>query len=307
MARDLAAILFSPSSRFWIAYLLFAVVVALGVCYWRAGSIHAACRLVFRRDIFLHRSAINDYILGPANLITLTILFHATGLVGLTAVAKELFQIIFGPGPGWHVGASESVLFSLALFIAYDGANFYQHWIQHKVPLLWELHKVHHSAEVMTPITAIRAHPLAELFSALFISLVVGTMNGTFLYLHAGHAALYTLLGTNIFFFLYYSVGLSHLQHSHVWLTFPPLFRGIFVSPAMHMIHHSRDPRHYNKNLGFMLTIWDRMAGTLHIPDDNEQEGLQIGIAEAEQHEMKTVYQLCTTPLKRIASIIGAS
>jgi sterol desaturase/sphingolipid hydroxylase (fatty acid hydroxylase superfamily) len=120
----------------------------------------------------------------------------------------------------------------------------------------------------------------------------------------AGHASLYTLFGANLIFFLYYSVGLSHLQHSQFWLTFPPLFRGTFVSPAMHMILHDRDACDYNKNLGFMLTIWDRMAETLHIPDDNEQDGLQIKVAEGEQHEMKTVYQLCTTPIKRIASII---
>jgi sterol desaturase/sphingolipid hydroxylase (fatty acid hydroxylase superfamily) len=307
MARDLAAILFSPSSRFWIAYLLFAYAVALGVYYWRSSSVRAAYRFVFRRDIFLHRSAINDYILGAFNLIALTFLSNVVGIVAFSAATKQLLHAIFGSSPGWHVGASESILYSLAVFIAYDGANFCQHWIQHKVPLLWELHKVHHSAEVMTPITAVRVHPLSELFAALLVGLVVGTVNGTFLYLYSGHAALYAIFGTNIFFFLYYSVGLSHLQHSHVWLTFPLLFRGIFVSPAMHMIHHSRDPRHYNKNLGFMLAIWDRMAGTLHVPDDNEQEGLQIGIAEAEQDEMNTVYQLCTTPLKRIASIIRAS
>ena len=40
----------------------------------------------------------------------------------------------------------------------------------------------------------------------------------------------------------------------------------LFQSPAHHQVHHSTDPRHFDKNLGFALAVWDWLFGTLHIP-----------------------------------------
>src|SRR6185369_17013266 len=36
----------------------------------------------------------------------------------------------------------------------------------------------------------------------------------------------------------------------------------VFNSPSNHRVHHSRDPRHIDKNLGGLLIIWDRLFGT---------------------------------------------
>jgi sterol desaturase/sphingolipid hydroxylase (fatty acid hydroxylase superfamily) len=68
----------------------------------------------------------------------------------------------------------------------------------------------------------------------------------------------------------------------------------------MHMIHHSNNPKHFGSNFGFALTVWDRLAGTLYIPDDREASGIAFGLDAAEQLQMKTVVQLYFTPLRRI-------
>ena len=58
----------------------------------------------------------------------------------------------------------------------------------------------------------------------------------------------------------------ANLRHSHVWLSFGPVWEHIFISPAQHQVHHSIDKQHYNKNYGEVLAIWDWMFGTLYVP-----------------------------------------
>ena len=42
------------------------------------------------------------------------------------------------------------------------------------MPFLWEFHKVHHSAEVLNPITGFRSHPVDQVLDAV----VMGAMTG---------------------------------------------------------------------------------------------------------------------------------
>jgi sterol desaturase/sphingolipid hydroxylase (fatty acid hydroxylase superfamily) len=179
-----------------------------------------------------------------------------------------------------------------------DAADFWQHWVQHRIPFLWEIHKVHHSAEVLTPITALRVHPLSTLVSAPIFGLILGGTNGCFLYCFPSISVL-SFAGMNVLLMLHYSIGVSHLQHSHVWLCFPKWASGIFVSPAGHMIHHSRDPRHQGKNMGFIFTFWDRLLGTFHLPLDAEYQSLSLGLDPHDQVELRSVAQQYVTPLHR--------
>ena len=54
-----------------------------------------------------------------------------------------------------------------------------------------------------------------------------------------------------------------HLQHSHMWIAFRGMLGRIFVSPAHHQVHHSDNPKHFDKNFGSCLALWDWMFGTL--------------------------------------------
>jgi sterol desaturase/sphingolipid hydroxylase (fatty acid hydroxylase superfamily) len=57
----------------------------------------------------------------------------------------------------------------------------------------------------------------------------------------------------------------------------------LLMSPAHHQIHHSRDPAHFNKNLGSCLALWDWMFGTLYIPAA-EREPLDFGVEPDREH-----------------------
>ena len=60
--------------------------------------------------------------------------------------------------------------------------------------------------------------------------------------------------GVNVFL-LTFTMTILHLRHSHVWLPFTGLAGRILQSPAHHQIHHSTNPKHFNKNLGFGMSI----------------------------------------------------
>ena len=55
----------------------------------------------------------------------------------------------------------------------------------------------------------------------------------------------------------------NHLRHSHIWLSWGDRIEGWLISPAQHQLHHSVEPRHFDRNLGSALAIWDRWFGTL--------------------------------------------
>jgi sterol desaturase/sphingolipid hydroxylase (fatty acid hydroxylase superfamily) len=300
LAEDVVSTIFSYEGRFYIPYLSITFILALAICYHRTGSLHEAAREMLRRDVILHRSSINDYKVIALNFLILGTV-SGVGFLGGFSLAEKVVAMLrfaFGPGPQWTAGFPDIVIYSVALFLAYDIGNFLQHFLQHKNPLLWELHKVHHSAEVMTPLTAVRVHPLASIFSSTVLALVFAIVSSGFLYVYRDINA--NFLALNVLFILHYTVGAYHLQHSHIWISFPPIISAVFVSPSMHMIHHSNNPKHFGSNFGFGLTVWDRLAGTLYIPDDREASGIVFGLDDAEQLQMKTAVQLYLTPLRRI-------
>jgi len=53
-----------------------------------------------------------------------------------------------------------------------------------------------------------------------------------------------------------------------MWIAFRGMLGRIFVSPAHHQVHHSANPKHFNKNFGSCLALWDWMFGTLYVPEE---------------------------------------
>ena len=76
-----------------------------------------------------------------------------------------------------------------------------------------------------------------------------------------------------------------------------PFLNRIVMSPAQHVIHHSIDTQHWNKNFGVKLALWDGLFGTLYVP--REPETLQVGLPDADPREFSTVRQLYFLPFKK--------
>ncbi|MDP7545917.1 MAG: sterol desaturase family protein [Alphaproteobacteria bacterium] len=200
-------------------------------------------RRYFSRQIWGHVSARADYKFYYVNGVLFPVVFAPLILSG--AWVGELVESgltgLWGEGMAQGGGMWRNAFYTLVFFLAYDFGRYLAHYIQHRFDILWHFHKVHHSAEVLTPFTSFRVHPVDLLLMATFPSLATGLVNGVFNYWSGGAAGLYLFLGLHALIFIYNLVG--NLRHSHVWLSYGPVLSHIFVSPAQHQIHHSVEER----------------------------------------------------------------
>ena len=161
---------------------------------------------------------------------------------------------------------------TLVLFLAYDFGYWFDHYLAHKIPLRWEFHRVHHTAEVLSPLTAYRMHPVDTLLFANIVAVITGVADGLTRYALGAPAQEMAFSGTNILL-LVFAFTTIHLQHSHIDIRFTGWLGRVLFSPAHHHIHHSSKASHYDSNLGSCLAIWDHIFGTLIMPERHERPG----------------------------------
>lgn len=255
-------------------------------------------------EIYGHRSAIVDYKWYLVNGL-LNELFHwSTLIVSSYAVGKYVVRVLEGAfsasglylEPSWLYRAA----YTLLMVLAFDLGFFIAHWLQHKVPFFWQFHKVHHSAEVLTPITGYRFHPVDSVLQGCIISVTVGTVLGGFKYMFSDHISEFTVRNLSLLMLVYYLT--ANLRHSHIWLSYGWHLSHILSSPAQHQIHHSSDARHVDKNLGIIFSVWDWLAGTLYIP--RERELLKLGLPNSEQNEFSSVYRCYAVPVYKAFELV---
>ncbi len=248
-----------PASRtVWFAWVAFVVVAVV----WegrRSGRWSLAS--AFPASSWWHKSTGLDL-----QLLLARQLLRALGLsfvlLGSHWVATHLVRSL----DGW-LGTPEvpttwvMLAFPVVLFVGWDLSRYVVHRLMHEVPALWAFHQVHHSAEVLTPLTFHRVHPVEGVIYGLRAGLVTGTVTGLAFWLARGQASDLTLLGVNAAGLVLNSVT-GNLRHSHVWLRFPEPVERWLISPAQHQLHHSATPGEDRLNYGTWLAVWDRLAGS---------------------------------------------
>jgi sterol desaturase/sphingolipid hydroxylase (fatty acid hydroxylase superfamily) len=172
-------------------------------------------------------------------------------------------------------------------FLLLDAAIWAQHIAMHKVPFLWRLHRVHHSDIAMDVSTALRFHPFEILVSLGFKALVVVAL---------GAPALAV-------FYFEMALGAAALM-THANVAFSPrverLVRIVFITPTLHLSHHSPDPLETNSNYGFCLSIWDRIFGTLRLHRIGTEH--RIGLEDWRSAYDQTLPALLANPFKNKGS-----
>ena len=260
-------------SRLWPLYLPSMFLIAYLV-YRKERRSEGFLKWLFPRSMYFHKSHMVD--------VQLFVLNRAISIFGVfqkLAVSATTAMLIIG-WFGGGVGSGEHMapwMMALIILLASDFSTYWIHRLHHEYPTLWPFHAVHHSAEVMTPITVFRKHPIYDLFSSVFRGLILGVVQGVLLSLFVAEINIALLLGVNVFYLAFNAVA-ANLRHSHVWVSFGPLLEHIFISPAQHQVHHSIEKKHYNKNYGEVLAIWDWMFGTLYVPQQREE--LRFGLGD---------------------------
>jgi sterol desaturase/sphingolipid hydroxylase (fatty acid hydroxylase superfamily) len=164
---------------------------------------------------------------------------------------------------------------------------YWQHRLFHKLPLLWQLHKVHHSDEALDVSSGIRFHPLEIILSLAIKFLMV------FLFGFDPLAILLFEVALN---------GFALFNHSNIKLPFKvdALIRKLIVTPDMHRIHHSVEKHEQDSNFGFNISIWDRCFRSYREQPKAGQLGIQLGLKEYKQNQKNTqLSQLLIMPFIR--------
>lgn len=309
LARAASAI-FQPDSYLYWPHVLSAFFIALFA--WRWLSLLSQPRRswatffaeYFTARLWWHTSARADYWLYLANAVVVPLVF-AIFLLDEWRVSTFMSEAIGLTGTGMmghSAGIATRMLFTILFFVAYDFGRFVIHCLLHDVPFLWEFHKIHHSAEVLTPMTSFRAHPLELLLMAWGPLLATGVFTVAFNAIVPDRVSVYAFLGTHALLFLFNLIG--NLRHSPVWISYGPIVGRWLISPAHHQVHHSYEPRHLGCNRGFELAIWDRMYGTLYVPGQ-KPENFRLGLGDGSESRYHNVGAMYLLPFAGAARQIG--
>jgi sterol desaturase/sphingolipid hydroxylase (fatty acid hydroxylase superfamily) len=260
------------------------------------------------RELYLHPSTRVDFKVALFNSIfTTTGIFSALYLVPIvTHDVLTYLTYLAGAAATEPTTWTRGFIVAVILFFTQDFCRYLNHYVHHKNRVLWPFHALHHSAEVLTPITFMRAHPLYYVIQGLIISVLIGLIQALALFLIVGSIEIWVIYVTTLAFNAYIFLG-AHLRHSHIPLRYGYVLEHILISPTQHQIHHSTDTKHFNKNLGEIFAIWDWMFGTLYIPDGNEV--LVYGIADADggriEQPYPTLKAALVQPFRESAQAIG--
>jgi len=174
--------------------------------------------------------------------------FHSINAVPIVGPALALLAMICVP------------------LLLHDMWFYWAHRIEHKVPLLWAFHRIHHSDDCMNASTWARDNFLQTSWRSFFSIFTLGCFVDLD-FVEAGEAALYSSI---------FLTALSLLYHSALRIRLPWLDR-IIVTPQVHRIHHAVDPTYHNKNFADALPLFDILFGTYHRPARHEFPSTGLG------------------------------
>ncbi len=303
--------IFDLNGRFGLLFLMTSYSVAYGLfCYRKSRGLTDAStfwQFIGGRRVHLHRSALLDYrYYFVRAILKVMLVLPIFGLVDAYILRSGDYVHFFTELWGARLQVEEhpalSLTYGLGVFMVKDFANYWGHRAFHS-RWLWDFHKVHHSAPVLVPATASRIHFVEKIVEKVTNTLCIGAFAGIFWYACGGEISRYTLFGVT-WMVLILNGFAANLRHTHVWLSFGPVIEHVLNSPAQHQIHHSDAPKHFNKNFGINLSLWDWMFGTLYVTTP-QPEALRFGTGDADHQRYLTVYSLIVTPFMDIARKIG--
>ncbi|MDW3194130.1 MAG: sterol desaturase family protein [Cytophagales bacterium] len=153
-------------------------------------------------------------------------------------------------------------------FLVRDFVQWWVHRLLHRVPFLWEFHKVHHSVAQMGFAAHLRYHWMENVVYRTLEYLPLALIG----------------IGLRDFFIIHiFTLAVGHWNHSNFKLNIGFL-KYIFNNPQMHIWHHAYDlpeDRRTGVNFGITLSLWDYLFGTNYIPSDGRD--IKLGFPGVEE------------------------
>ncbi len=212
------------------------------------------------------------------NTVVLRFVFP-TAAVGMAA---------FAAAHGWgllNVVALPGSVTLVASLLALDFIIYFQHVLFHAVPVLWRLHRMHHTDLDFDVTTGTRFHPVEILLSMV---IKLGAI---------------AALGAPVVAVIVFEVvlnGTAMFNHGNfrIPVAFDRVLRWFVVTPDMHRVHHSIVVRETNSNFGFNVPWWDRLLGTYRSQPEAGHEAMTIGIEQFREPRDLDLDRLLVQPLR---------
>ncbi len=248
-------------------FLLTLLAISEFVFPWRERSISRASRWFQNLSLTVINSFVAKFTLGSVPIT-----------ISYMCLEKEIGLLNIYEMPNWV-----TILFT---YILLDLIIYLQHLMFHATPLLWRLHKVHHSDLDLDVTSGFRFHPIE-----IIISLVIKAAGILTIGAHPIGVLLFEVL---------LNAG-SLFNHSNIKVpdSIDKYLRLVIVTPKVHLVHHSTIQHETNSNFGFTISIWDRVFGTYR--SKSTFENFKIGLDDYQSVEKLGIVRLAALPFENIA------
>lgn len=209
-------------------------------------------------------------------------LFKLVIFIAFSNITEMAFRDILGGDLKRYALVDISELNPLAalivFFIATDFVQWLTHILLHRIPFLWEFHKVHHSVEVMGFAAHLRYHWMENVFYTPVKYIAVMLIGG--------------FTPEQAYIVFYTAIAIGHLNHANVNFDYGFL-KYIFNNPKMHIWHHALNlpgEKRYGVNFGISLSLWDYIFRTSFIPSNGRD--IPLGFANLKSYPKTFFSQL---------------
>jgi sterol desaturase/sphingolipid hydroxylase (fatty acid hydroxylase superfamily) len=184
------------------------------------------------------------------------------------------------------------VAYAVAL-IAFEFGYYWAHRWSHKSRLLWQFHKVHHYSRQLNLLTGIKHHPFDDLLQGAVAGLTMVFAMSLFF----DHVSPHPSDNLSEPYWLALAVSstttvLNRFSHTHIGFSLGRTLDRVFVTPAVHTLHHSRGFQ--DANYGNFISIWDVAFGTFRAHETGSK--VNVGISEFDDDHYRNLVHLLLEP-----------
>ncbi len=252
-------------------------IPALVIIFWALSLIESKFELRKRVQNKWQRSVINSIVSIPS-FILLRFMF----LPAMIWLSIQNEKIYFGLNYLYELPPWTEALIGMLIF---DYTNYLWHILNHRIPLLWRFHLVHHTDLDLDLTTATRFH-FGEMIGSVFF-------RGAFVFLSGA-----TPLTVILYEIVFEAATMFHHSNTRLPVRFEKVLNKIFVTPRMHGIHHSIIKSETDSNYSVIFSIWDRMHKTAKL--NIHQDDVVIGVPAYNDKQELTAGYLLKLPFTKI-------
>lgn len=213
-----------------------------------------------------HPGPMDRRIRWPANLLLTLLNFITLSVLPVSLIAASIWTQKQGWGLLHFVQLPLSALIAVNLLVR-AFISFFTHFLMHKVPLFWRVHRVHHLDTQLDVTTTVRFHPLEFL---------VQTVPGVPIVVAFG------LTPWVLVFYELLDVVMTLWTHSNLKLpvAIDRVLRYVVVTPDLHRVHHSAWQPETDSNFGAVFPLWDIVFRTFRTATREGHERMRLGLDE---------------------------